>query len=272
MVNIRNIIWCLFFSALLFPTLYTLPSRNPSHHTHHIEANAMSSGTTPCWACSYSDSKDQDRCLVCSTSPLSSPRTHPLRPSITNSRWTIPAISATKLQKVWQRCGSEDTQEWREALDLIKTLNPTRLCTSPLKADAISEEGRPPTILLKNSDCFEKSPSITLTSASSTSAPTMNLVTWSTFEQGVWSTFDVQITMMLSQKKKHKEKKQCGLCKMDVEVNRVWTETMRLGRTAETKKKAETIEWHDYSDIEKIMRSLSIGEYGPSQDVIKLNS
>jgi hypothetical protein len=135
-----------------------------------------------------------------------------------------------------------------------------------LKADAISEEGRPPTILSKNSDCFEKSPSITLTSASSTSAPTMNLVTWSTFEQSVWSTFDVQITMMLSQKKKHRGKKQCGLCKMDVEVNRVWTETMRLGRTA------ETIEWHDYSDIEEIMRSLSIGEYGPSQDVIKLNS
>ena len=78
--------------------------------------------------------------------------------------------------------------------------------------------------------------------------------------------------MMQSKKKKHRGKKQCGLCKMDVEVNRVWAEAMRRARTAETKKKAEVIEWHDYSEIEKIMRSLSIGEYGPPQDVIKLNS
>jgi hypothetical protein len=149
-------------------------------------AEAMPSNITPCWACSYLDSDGQVGRQVCSPRRSSSPTSHLRSTSTTDSRRTIPAISATKLRGVWQRCGSDNTQEWHEALDLIRTINPVRLCTSLSKADASPETGDPQTILLQDGGFFEKTPSITLTSASSTSAPTMNLITWYTFEQNVW--------------------------------------------------------------------------------------
>ena len=169
----------------------------------------MSSNITPCWACSHPNPERQAKCLVCSpsSSSSSSPRTHLLRPNTTKARWTLPAISATKLRKVWQRYGSERSPEWGEALDLIRTLNPTRRCTSPLRVDAFLAEQSPQIILLQDSDYFERTPAITLTSASSTSVPTMNLTTWHTFAQSEWSTTDVHVTTTQSEKKKHRGNK-----------------------------------------------------------------
>ena len=190
----------------------------------------MSSNITPCWACSHPNPERQAKCLVCSpsSSSSSSPRTHLLRPNTTKARWTLPAISATKLRKVWQRYGSERSPEWGEALDLIRTLNPTRRCTSPLRVDAFLAEQSPQIILLQDSDYFERTPAITLTSASSTSVPTMNLTTWHTFAQSEWSTTDVHVTTTQSEKKKHRGNKiDCGICREDVEVNRKWLEVMK---------------------------------------------
>ncbi len=216
--------------------LHTLPSHIPLYQKYRIQAKTMSTTTVLCWACSYSDSEDQADCLICSssssTSSPSSYKTYLLNPNTSDLRWSLPAISATKLQKIWQRCGSENTAEWREALDFIRTLNPKRLCTSFEKADPGFEGKTAPTISLQDSDYFEGTPSITLTSASPTSIPTMNLTTWHTFEQRVWSTTDVHVTTMQRTREKHRGKRRhCESCMSDVEVNREWAEAMSMGGT-----------------------------------------
>ena len=235
----------------------------------------MSSNVTPCWACSHPNPERQAKCLVCSpsSSSSSSPRTHLLRPNTTKARWTLPAISATKLRKVWQRYGSERSPEWGEALDLIRTLNPTRRCTSPLRVDAFLAEQSPQIILLQDSDYFERTPAITLTSASSTSVPTMNLTTWHTFAQSEWSTTDVHVTTTQSEKKKHRGNKiDCGICREDVEVNRKWLEVMEVGMTVETKDKAEMLEQDDHCEFGTMMKGLCLQASKPFRDIVMSDS
>jgi hypothetical protein len=235
----------------------------------------MSSNIAPCWACSHPKSERQAKCLVCSpsSSSSSSPRTHLLRPNTTKARWTLPAISATQLRKVWQRSGSERSPEWREALDLIRTLNPTRRCTLPLRVDAFPTERSPQIILLQDSDYFERTPAITLTSASSISVPTMNLTTWHTFAQSEWSTTDVHVTTTQSEKKKHRGNKiDCGICREDVEVNRKWLEVMEVGIAVETKDKAEMLEQDDHGEFGTMMKGLCLQASKPFRDIVMLDS
>ncbi|CAN9432750.1 unnamed protein product [Alternaria alternata] len=160
-----------------------------------------------------------------------------------------------------------------EALDLIRTPNPTRRCTSPLRVDAFLAEKSPQIILLQDSDCFEKTPAITLTPASSTSVPTMNLTTWHTFAQNEWSTTDVHITTTQSEKKKHRGNKiNCGICREDVEVNRKWLEVMEVGMTVETKDKAEVLEQDDHCDFGTMMKGLCLQASKPFRDIVMSDS
>jgi hypothetical protein len=206
----------------------------------------MSTNSNECWACSYVDSQDQANCSVCSSSSSASPpETFMPHPSAEKLQWSMPVISATKLQRVWQDYGSEITQEWRERLDLIRTLNPRSPCASPEAKEPSLVPGNqtPSTILLQDSDHLESTPSITLTSASPSLTPTMNLTTWHTFEQRVWSSTDVHVTTLRStQQKKHKGKRRnCTHCKRDEEVNRKWVEAMGMGETGEVKGKANLL-------------------------------
>ena len=169
----------------------------------------MSINNTQCWACAYADAQDQVDCLVCCPSSSPSPaRTHLPTPITAKQRWSMPTISASTLKKTWKSCGSELTQEWRETLDWMNVLNPKRLYTPIEEAKPSYETRASPTIVLSNSDYFESTPTITLTSASPTLPPTMNLTTWHTLEQRVWSKTDVHVTMIPHKShKKHKGKR-----------------------------------------------------------------
>ncbi|KAH6870179.1 hypothetical protein BKA58DRAFT_172372 [Alternaria rosae] len=193
----------------------------------------MTTVSTPCWACSYADSQDQVNYLVCCPSPSPPPPgTHLPTPITAKQRWSMPTICASTLKKTWKSCGSEITQEWRETLDWMNTLNPKRLHTPPEEVNLSYERQKAPTVVLKNSDYFEGTPTITLTSASPTSPPTMNLTTWHTLEQRVWSKADVHITTIPHiHNKKHRGKRlDCGKCKRDEEVNRKWMAAMGIDR------------------------------------------
>jgi hypothetical protein len=224
----------------------------------------MSTSRNECWACSYADSQDQANCPICSSSSSPSPpETYMPHPNAEKLQWSMPVISATKLQRIWHDCGSEITQEWRERLDLIRTLNPRRLCTSPKAEEPslVPENQTPPTVLLQDSDYFESTPSITLTSASPSLAPTMNLTTWHTFEQRVWSTTDVHVTtLQRTQQKKHKGKRRnCAYCKRDEEVNRKWVEAMSMGGTGEGKGKSNLLGRGGCIAIGEMVRDFVVG-------------
>ncbi|KAF7676493.1 hypothetical protein GT037_005998 [Alternaria burnsii] len=142
-----------------------------------------------------------------------------------------------------------------------------------VRLDAFLAEQSPQIILLQDSDYFEKIPAITLTSASSTSVPTMNLSTWHTFAQNEWSTTDVHITTTQSEKKKHRGNKvNCEICREDVEVNRKWLEAMEVGMTVETKDKAEMLEQDDHCEFGTMMKGLCLQASKPSRDIVMSDS
>ena len=173
----------------------------------------MASETSLCWACGFSDDKDQANCCVCSrpSSPTSR-LTYIAKPRNTDVPYHVPTIRASKLKKIWRGCGDDITPEWLQALKDIRLLTARRLGHGPPRNNLRTHKQITVTVTLLSDDFIHQTPLITLTSTPD-SPPTMNFDTWNILCLPIWTIAEVYITLNQKARKRHRRTSECWNCR-----------------------------------------------------------